>query len=164
MGWMLFFMLIVLKIPLAGAGWLIWYAIKAEPELDDEPAQRRGPRPAPEAATPPATATLATPRPGRRRRGLQAAPVPAGADAGIRSRRADDRTKEIDGDGDGRRQTADGRFCSTAYRLPTKTYCSTARSSRCSPTLRLTRCNALSTVFVSQPRYSATSSYERPSR
>jgi len=46
MGWMLFFMLIVLKIPLAGAGWLIWYAIKAEPELDDEPApgEDRGPR------------------------------------------------------------------------------------------------------------------------
>jgi hypothetical protein len=46
MGWMLFFMLIVLKIPLAAAGWLIWYAIKAEPELDDEPASGadRGPR------------------------------------------------------------------------------------------------------------------------
>ena len=52
MGWMLFFMLIVLKIPLAGAGWLIWYAIKAEPELGRGARERRGPRPAPEAAAP----------------------------------------------------------------------------------------------------------------
>ena len=34
----------------------------------------------------------------------------------------------------------------------------TARESRCAPTLRLTRCNALSTVFVSQLRRSPTCS------
>ena len=65
MGWMLFFMLVVLKIPLAAACWLVWYAIKAEPELDEEPSggEDRGPRrklPAPR------------PRAARRRRGCSA--------------------------------------------------------------------------------------------
>ena len=42
----MFFMVIVLKIPLAAACWLIWYAIKSEPELDEEPSagEDRGPR------------------------------------------------------------------------------------------------------------------------
>jgi hypothetical protein len=63
MGWMLLFMVVILKIPLAGACWLIWYAIKEQPDTDEEPAggedrgpnrrvpphprwPRRGPRPA----------------------------------------------------------------------------------------------------------------------
>jgi hypothetical protein len=32
MGWTLFFMVVVLKIPLAAACYLIWYAVRAEPE------------------------------------------------------------------------------------------------------------------------------------
>ena len=37
-------------------------------------------------------------------------------------------------------------------------YAATARACRCAPTLRLTRCSALSTVLVSQPRRSPTCS------
>jgi hypothetical protein len=45
-GWAFFFMMVVLKIPLAAACWLVWYAIKAEPDLDEEPSagDERGPR------------------------------------------------------------------------------------------------------------------------
>ena len=38
MGWTLFFMLVILKIPLAAALCLIWYAIKEEPETEEGPA------------------------------------------------------------------------------------------------------------------------------
>jgi hypothetical protein len=47
MGWMLLFMVVILKIPLAGACWLIWYAIKDQPDTEEEPApggEDRGPR------------------------------------------------------------------------------------------------------------------------
>ena len=46
MGWMLLFMLVILKIPLVGACWLIWYAIKDQPDTEEEPAggEDRGPR------------------------------------------------------------------------------------------------------------------------
>lgn len=45
MGWTLFFMLVVLKIPLAAALYIIWYAIKAEPVPDDgESDTERGPK------------------------------------------------------------------------------------------------------------------------
>jgi hypothetical protein len=43
MGWTLFFMIVILKIPLIAALWLIWYAIK-EPEPTEEADQDRGPR------------------------------------------------------------------------------------------------------------------------
>ena len=45
-GWSLVFMLVVLKIPLVGALFIIWYAIKEEPASDEEEADggRRGPR------------------------------------------------------------------------------------------------------------------------
>jgi hypothetical protein len=46
MGWMLLFMLVILKIPLVGACWLIWYAVKDQPEPEEEPSggEDRGPR------------------------------------------------------------------------------------------------------------------------
>jgi hypothetical protein len=37
MGWTLFFMLVILKIPLAAALYLIWYAVKQEPEPEEAP-------------------------------------------------------------------------------------------------------------------------------
>jgi hypothetical protein len=41
-------MIVVLKIPLVAALWLIWYAIKDEPAADEEiDGGRRGPRPRP---------------------------------------------------------------------------------------------------------------------
>ena len=81
MGWMLFFMLVILKIPLAAAIYIIWYAIKEEPQPDEEPAgEDRGPRP--QAA---AEAALAAARPRGRRRRLQAASVPAGDPGDARS-------------------------------------------------------------------------------
>jgi hypothetical protein len=44
-GWTLFFMVVILKIPLIAALWLIWYAIKAEPVPDEEgEGGFRGPR------------------------------------------------------------------------------------------------------------------------
>ena len=70
-GWTLFFMIVVLKIPLIAALWLIWYAIKSEPVADEEiDGGRRGPR-----LHPPRP-----PRPPRRPAGgveLPAAPMPA---------------------------------------------------------------------------------------
>jgi hypothetical protein len=45
MGWTLFFMIVILKIPMIAALWLIWYAIK-EPEATEEGQadEDRGPR------------------------------------------------------------------------------------------------------------------------
>jgi hypothetical protein len=45
MGWTLFFMIVILKIPMIAALWLIWYAVKAVPEPDEDTAtDDRGPR------------------------------------------------------------------------------------------------------------------------
>jgi hypothetical protein len=45
MGWTLFFMIVILKIPMIAALWLIWYAVKAVPEPDEgAPDEDRGPR------------------------------------------------------------------------------------------------------------------------
>jgi hypothetical protein len=45
MGWTLFFMLVILKIPLFAALYIIWYAVKAEPTPDEDQAgEERGPR------------------------------------------------------------------------------------------------------------------------
>jgi hypothetical protein len=38
MGWTLFFMIVILKIPLAAALYLIWWAVKEEPAPDPGPA------------------------------------------------------------------------------------------------------------------------------
>jgi hypothetical protein len=44
LGWTLFFMIVILKIPLFAALYLIWYAVK-EPEPEEEPGgEERGPR------------------------------------------------------------------------------------------------------------------------
>jgi hypothetical protein len=45
MGWTLFFMIVILKIPMIAALWLIWYAVKAVPDPDEDiPDSDRGPR------------------------------------------------------------------------------------------------------------------------
>ena len=49
MGWTIFFMMVILKIPLLAALYLVWWAVKAEPEIEPEgPTERkRKPRPKP---------------------------------------------------------------------------------------------------------------------
>ena len=46
MGWTLFFMIVILKIPLVAALWLIWYAVKEPPVVEDEgpSGEQRKPR------------------------------------------------------------------------------------------------------------------------
>ena len=45
MGWTLFFMIVILKIPMIAALWLVWYAVKAVPEPEEDTAEDdRGPR------------------------------------------------------------------------------------------------------------------------
>jgi hypothetical protein len=45
LGWTLFFMLVILKIPLFAALYLIWYAVKEEPAPEEEgTGEERGPR------------------------------------------------------------------------------------------------------------------------
>ena len=65
-------MMVILKIPMIAALCLVWWAIKQEPEPEEE--HRRGARPAPQAA---AASPLAAPRPGGRRSRLQDRTLPA---------------------------------------------------------------------------------------
>jgi hypothetical protein len=45
MGWTLFFMIVILKIPMLAALWLVWYAVKEVPEPEEgEAGSDRGPR------------------------------------------------------------------------------------------------------------------------
>jgi len=44
LGWTLFFMLVILKIPLGAALYLIWYAAKEPTPEEDEAGEDRGPR------------------------------------------------------------------------------------------------------------------------
>ena len=45
MGWTLFFMIVILKIPMIAALWLVWYAIKEVPEPEEDTVgEDRGPR------------------------------------------------------------------------------------------------------------------------
>ena len=45
MGWTLFFMIVILKIPLAAALYIIWYAVKNEPAPEEDiGGSARGPR------------------------------------------------------------------------------------------------------------------------
>jgi hypothetical protein len=45
MGWTLFYMVVILKIPLAAALFIVWYAVKQEPAPDEDAgSDRRGPR------------------------------------------------------------------------------------------------------------------------
>jgi hypothetical protein len=48
MGWTLFYMVVILKIPMAAALYIVWWAVKQEPEPeeglnDDRPGPRRKP-------------------------------------------------------------------------------------------------------------------------
>jgi hypothetical protein len=45
MGWTLFYMLVILKIPLAFALYIVWYAVKEEPEPEEGLSDdQRGPK------------------------------------------------------------------------------------------------------------------------
>jgi hypothetical protein len=44
MGWTLFFMMVILKIPLFAALYLIWYAVKEPAPEEDPSGDERGPR------------------------------------------------------------------------------------------------------------------------
>jgi hypothetical protein len=87
--WAIFFLLVVLKIPVLGSLWLVWWASRAEPQLDDatdeghggfrrwdaEP-RPRGPRRGPHAGG--ARPLPECPPGGRTRTALPPAPVRAG--------------------------------------------------------------------------------------
>ena len=80
MEWAFIWLMVVLKIPVIAAIWLVWWAMKAEPELTDEDGgidvpdvppphrpknprrPRRGPHGDPEAPSPPRVRTKARSR------------------------------------------------------------------------------------------------------
>ena len=43
MGWTIFYMVVIIKIPMAAALWLVWWAIKNEPIPEEETGEDRGP-------------------------------------------------------------------------------------------------------------------------
>ena len=43
-GWTIFYMVVILKIPMVAALWLVWWAIKSEPTPEEETGEDRGPR------------------------------------------------------------------------------------------------------------------------
>jgi hypothetical protein len=43
-GWTIFYMVVILKIPMIAALWLVWWAIKQEPEPEEATGEDRGPR------------------------------------------------------------------------------------------------------------------------
>ena len=61
--WPIFFLAVILKIPIAGLLYLVWWAVHQTPETEDAPPAAR-------------TATLASPREPRRPRGPGAGPMP----------------------------------------------------------------------------------------
>jgi hypothetical protein len=71
-GWALFYMMVILKIPIIALLWIVWWAVKQEPEpVDGEPRERlhRGPdhprrprRPSPPRRGPHAEAPPVTPK------------------------------------------------------------------------------------------------------
>ncbi len=88
--WALVIMMLVLKIPIVYLGWVVWYAIKAEPEPGVDPHESsswkpwsRPPRPTDPRSTDP---RLAGPRSGRRG-------GPHGRRGGVRTARAARRGK-----------------------------------------------------------------------
>ena len=44
MGWTIFYMVVIIKIPMVAALWLVWWAIKNEPIPGEETGDDRGPR------------------------------------------------------------------------------------------------------------------------
>ena len=78
-GWLpIFFLAVILKIPILAGMYLVWYAIKAEPEADDARRRRRPQLPAlaPHPAEAPRPATRRT---ARRRRAARPTARPAAA-------------------------------------------------------------------------------------
>jgi hypothetical protein len=51
MGWTMFFLFVVLKVPIIAAIWLIWWAVRQEPDpsedVRDDGGTKRRPHPAP---------------------------------------------------------------------------------------------------------------------
>jgi hypothetical protein len=43
LGWTLFYMVVILKIPMVAALWLVWWAVKNEPTPEEEVREDRGP-------------------------------------------------------------------------------------------------------------------------
>ena len=43
-GWTILYMVVILKIPMVAALWLVWWAIKQEPLPDESSGSSRGPR------------------------------------------------------------------------------------------------------------------------
>lgn len=91
--WPIFFLLVVLKIPVLGSLWLVWWASKATPEPDGaedsdggfkrrqpEPKRPRGPRRGPHGGG--AVQPLPACPPGGRKRVVRPAAQPAFARAG----------------------------------------------------------------------------------
>jgi len=64
----MFFLFVVLKLPIVALGWLIWYAIRQEPEPADEPRDDGGTKRPPHPREP---------RPRGPRRGPHGDPAPA---------------------------------------------------------------------------------------
>ena len=75
MGWTMLYLFVALKIPICAAIWLVWWAIKQEPDPSEDVRDDGG---AAQAAAPgPAAPAHAAPRPARRARaGLAAARPP----------------------------------------------------------------------------------------
>ena len=48
MEWTFFWMMVVLKLPVVAAIWLVWWAMKAEPEASDDDGGIKAPEPEPE--------------------------------------------------------------------------------------------------------------------
>ena len=71
-GWTIFYMVVILKIPMVAALWLVWWAIKQEPVPEESPARTAAlaascrPCPAGRAAARPVVAPAARPLRARR--------------------------------------------------------------------------------------------------
>jgi hypothetical protein len=82
MGWTLFYMLVILKIPLAAALYIVWYAVKEEPTPGEQTGgdprgPRRKPPPRPQPPRRPAGGAGCRPLPCPQIAGRQLQPVPA---------------------------------------------------------------------------------------
>ena len=85
MGWTMFYLFVFLKLPILAAAWIVWWAVRQEPEVENEVAEGGGgggrpPHPRPRRPRPP-------------RRGDHGAPAP-GAPPRVRQARATVRPHE----------------------------------------------------------------------